>query len=71
MMECNQYDVIKVIDGVKYIKGTIYADAEPNEMPEDGEGIEGLSADVKFATGMTFISPNGMKMLFPSGWQDM
>jgi len=71
MMECNQYDVIKVEDGKKYVKGTIYSDTTPSVMPENGDGIEGLSSDVMFATGMTFFSPDGMKMLFPSGWQDM
>lgn len=70
-MVCNEYTIIKEVGGFKYVKGTIYADTMPVSLPEDGTDVDGLSAEIKFAVGMTIFTPNGTKMLFPGGWEDI
>lgn len=70
-MICNEFKVIKEIAGKKYIKGTIYADSMPVTMPENGSDVDGLAADTEFEVGMVLFAPNGVKMLFPSGWEDI
>lgn len=69
-MECNEYTVVKVEGDKEYIVGTIYADTFPGELPTDGANVVGLNANKVFAVGMSIFTPNGMKVLFPGGWQD-
>lgn len=70
-MECNEFTVIKEEDGFRYVKGTIYADTMPSPLPEDGTDVVGLSADIKFAIGMSIFTPDETKVLFPNGWQSV
>ena len=70
-MVCNEYKVIEEKNGKTYIKGTIYADTMPSTMPTNGADVDGLSDDKEFAVGMSLFAPNGTKVLFPNGWQEV